>query len=149
MTGQVSAEMSRQIKQLPFTKWLPWSRRAHLPGTKYPGVYMIGHFATPPQGNPDPSSEEIIYIGQTTKGSLAGRWSKFDKSARTGRFGHSGGRNYHSFFAPTDLDKAYVSAIVVSNLVGDELGAYLLYLERMLIWAYTSKWHKLPPANKE
>ena len=137
------------ITKLPFISWLPWSEREQSPAGGFPGVYLIAHFDSVPRGPVDPITREIVYIGQTAADCLKQRWRRFQISATTGRRAHSGGRNYHAHFAEGALANAYVSALSVEDLHGSQLKAYLLFIERALIWSYAIKWNELPSCNKE
>ena|SRR3990170_8692849 len=138
-----------KIDDLDFNPWLPWPRRRQSPGAQSPGLYLLAHFDSPPTNRVDPIAQQVIYVGQTASNSLQHRWTRFEKSATTGEFAHSGGRNYHQLFKQSDLARLHVSPLPVSVVVGPQLKAYLLFVERALIWAYIIKWGKLPSCNKE
>ena len=137
------------IDELQFGPWLSWTRRTQSQGAELPGVYLLAHFDAVQSGRVDPTAREVIYIGQTARGSLKRRWSKFEKSATTGEFAHSGGRNYHETFLQSDLRRLYASPLPVNDMLGRELKAYLLFVERSLIWTYFTRWAELPACNKE
>jgi hypothetical protein len=119
--------------------WLPWSDRDRLPAE--PGVYLIA------KGRPD----EVVYIGMTcgTEG-LRGRIAAFHRSATKGLPGHAGGVTYNDRFGD-EVDDLFVAAHVPVTIRPDPqiIGAYVLYVERRVIWEYVERVGKLPACNVE
>lgn len=137
------------INELQFGLWLPWSKRSQSKCAELPGVYLLAHFDSIQPGRVDPTTREVVYIGQTAANSLKRRWTNFEKSATTGKSSHSGGRNYHDAFPQSELARLHVNPLPVYDISGRELRAYLLFVERSLIWSYFTRWGELPACNKE
>ena len=136
-------------RHIEFSRWFPWKDRNDIPDVSLPGVYALAHFRRPPQGVADPLDYRVRYIGQSCcRGGVKGRLNLFDRSARTGRKGHSGGKTFHGDFGGI-VDGLYVAAYTVSD--PRPLGvrnAFILFVERELIWKFSVAHGKLPKCNK-
>ncbi len=132
--------------EVNFSSWRQWKDRGSLPGIKCPGVYILAQFDVMPLGIAEPLDERVVYIGETCNSSLIGRWRGFDKSACTGKFGHSGGRTYYKKFQG-DTTKLFVAAFSADSLGENERSPFIRYFERKLIWEYVQKWGEMPPCN--
>ncbi len=137
------------IPQIEFSIWFPWDQRNHVPDCELPGVYALAHFQGAPEGTADPLDPCIRYIGQScSRGGVRGRLALFDRSARTGKNGHSGGRTYHEKFGAVNSG-LYVSVFSVSRLHPVFVrNAYILFVERELIWKFSIAHERLPQCNK-
>jgi hypothetical protein len=127
-----------------FPGWKPWASRTEFPELSWPGVYVIGVFATKP-GRVFPLPQEVVYVGQTTR-TLRERLDEFDDSASTGRDGHSGGCTFHK--SGRALPDTWVSVLPVRLPPGEQDGA-ITVLEGLLIWAYSRKWGRPPACNSK
>jgi hypothetical protein len=119
--------------------WLDWQSRDRMPTD--PGVYMIA------KGQKD----EVIYVGKTWGGDgLRGRVIDFHRSATTGQKGHAGGVTYHKRFGG-QVDDLFVAAHVPVTIRRDReiLYAYVLHVERCLIWQHVERIGRLPVCNSE
>ncbi len=160
------------MEDIIFSPWIAWSKRKSFEKGNSSGVYLLAHFETVPEGPADPQSIEIIYIGETTKGSISKRWREGRKK-----------------LLDISKDNLYVAAFLVNNielkekvendvdeffkqrqkngrrnptivdrkhLVKEELKkrdmltqTFIKYVERKLIWEYVRRWGKRPDYNKE
>jgi len=132
-----------------FTDWVPWAKRNSIPGTDAPGVYVLAHFDSSPPKPSDPLSQDLVYIGETSGQTLRVRWRQFHTSATTGKHAHSGGRTYFASFGPSKLPLLYVSPFPVRDSGLPAVGAYIKYIERMLLWNFLLRRETLPTCNKE
>ncbi len=125
--------------QIHLSEWRPWSKCDELPDTA--GVYLIA------AGEPD----NTVYIGKTWGGNgLRGRLRAFSRSAVTGEKGHAGGVTYHALFG-TNID-GLLFAYHASRVVREDpviLNAYILYIERALIWEHVERHGRMPACNSE
>ncbi len=134
--------------KMVFTAWTPWEDRDVLRSAGLPGVYLLAHFASVPQGLADPLAEEIVYIGETCGNSLKGRWYQFDRSAFHGKTGHSGGYTYREQCLRF-RHELHVAAFPVEGL-GEAIQPYFVrYVERKLLWDYIRKWGQPPACNRK
>lgn len=91
----------------------------------------MGKFNNPPEGNADPKSREVIYIGETCKRTLKKRWNEFHKAAFKGGDRHSGGKNYREKINDNGSD-LYI-AFFVPNKEESINSAYIRFKEKKLI----------------
>src|SRR5437879_12606284 len=127
-----------------------WARRDSLgSGLKQPGVYLLAHFETPPTGNANPNSPEVVYIGETHLQTLAERLQSFHRSAFQGSDGHAGGETYRTTYAGDTGKKLFVSVFPPRILISPTLHpTYIQYLESRLRWEFTQTNQRLPTCNK-
>jgi hypothetical protein len=132
-----------------FTSWWPWSKRQEVPdghgykAADYAGVYLLAHFdGNAPGGAATHLDDQIIYVGEGSR--LRGRWRQFERSARHGLSGHSGGFSYRDAFGGDRWDQLHVAALPI--WFGDDsqpsssepwTQAYRLYVERRILWDLT------------
>jgi hypothetical protein len=136
------------MHDIDFSNWVHWSDRTSLNGIENPGIYLLARFRSAPNGKARPLSEKIIYIGETCRNSLKGRWYQFDRSAFHGKSGHSGGWTYRDLFGDRGKN-LYVAAQPVVDLEEELCPLFIRYIERRLIWEFASK-HGVPPkCNKK
>lgn len=125
--------------QFHLSEWLPWNKRDQLPDV--PGVYLIAK-ATP---------ENVIYIGKTWGGEgLRRRLRNFHRSACSGNKGHSGGVTYSEIFGSNTAD--LLIATHLSQVIRPDpaiFNAYILFVERTLIWEYVELHGRIPVCNAE
>jgi hypothetical protein len=128
-----------------FTAWAPWAKRSELRTRRwgdrvdgYGGVYLLSHDPAPTDTPADPLGGNIIYVGEG--GWLQRRWGYFERSARDGKDGHSGGHSYRERFGSEHWSSLHVAAFPV--WFGEEdtcderlLDAYRLAVERAIILA--------------
>jgi hypothetical protein len=135
-SGGLSLEASLQVH---LADSLKWSSRGRLP--TQPGIYVISK----------KSSDNIIYVGKTWGGDgLRGRVAAFHRSAITGAKGHAGGVTYHSKFGSSVTDLFVAAHVPVTIRREPEiLRAYLLYVERRLVWEFVERAGWLPECNSE
>jgi hypothetical protein len=93
-----SAAPERNVVGL-LSPWCPWDARRDISdghdgfAYQYGGVYLLAHFSRPPRNQPaDPLDDRIVYIGEGRH--LGRRWYQFERSAKRGFSGHSGGHSY-------------------------------------------------------
>lgn len=91
-----------------FTPWFPWcDRRTMSDGHgdyvhKYGGVYLLAHFIDDVhKGSADFLHDAVIYIGEANH--LGRRWYQFERSARHGSAGHSGGHSHRAWAENTGV----------------------------------------------
>ena len=99
------------------------------------------------------STDELgTVVGAKTWGGdgLRGRLAAFHRSATTGAKGHAGGVTYNAIFGPS-VDGLYVCTHVPVAIRRDPeiLRAYVLYVERRLIWKHVERVGRLPACNSE
>lgn len=137
------------LPDIIFSKWTPWAARTDLDKIDLPGVYILARFTTPPRGNADPHTKEVVYIGETCQ-TLEKRWRQFHRAAFEEKNGHSGGKNYRRTFGGNG-DNLFVAAFRVNKLdLNDKLRPlFIRYVERKLIWEYAQKWCDAPECNKK
>lgn len=135
-----------------FTAWTPWSKRDALPdghGFKvgeYAGVYLLAHFDKPPSGPAEHTHAEILYVGEGQW--LGRRWYQFERSARLGLGGHSGGHSYRARVGERFSElwpKIHVAALPIwfgdskrRRSAEDWTQTYRLYAEWRILWELTS-----------
>ena len=132
-----------------FTNWAPFMSRKEREGLDLScsGVYMLGYF---PKNKPRKPvvSNSIIYIGETCGQKLCGRLEQFERSAKNGTGGHSGGITFSKKYGRSELSFLYLSVLGVS--LGEvKSPAYIRYVERALLWQYVQKNNRLPACNKK
>ena len=105
----------------------------------YGGAYVLGHFESPPLATDVPPhlQEQTIYVGMTTKIRSRPRY-------------HEKVEVYKAAFKVLSVDKLYVALYDVSEWfhLDPPRVAYLLHLERKLIWEYAQRWNRLPALNR-
>lgn len=128
--------------------WHKWSDRNQINGAELPGVYLLAHLEFPPS-TVDPRDERVIYVGETHSSNqgLKWRWQEFQRSA----FGpeqsnHAGGNTYRETFGPAHVAELYVSGLAIA-LEEPWYFAFILAAERLLIWEYALRHHRLPNCN--
>ena len=129
-----------------WTAWTPWAGRAQVPHAHLPGVYLLAQFADGPPRLVDPQTREIVYIGEISDGSLAGRWQQFHRAAFAGTPGHTGGLIYHETFGDEGAT-LYVTAFVPQSLRRDLRALYLRAVAAQLLWAWARRWDGPPVCN--
>jgi len=130
--------------------WRKWSDRDQVNGAELPGVYLLAHFESLPR-SVDPMDKRVIYVGETHSSDqgLKWRWQGFQRSAFGPRpSSHAGGNTYREMFDPTHVANLYVSALPIA-LEQPWYSAFILAAERLLIWEYALRHHRLPVCNKE
>ena len=138
-------------EDVSLTNWVPFKELKNIQGMDNPGVYLLAHFEGRPAASNVSLSDNIVYIGETTRQALSSRLWQFAQSAFSRKSGHSGGWTYSKLFlgerpideAPDDL---YVSILSVDR-EEKESKAYIKYIERLLIWEYFKVQGNYPPCN--
>ena len=140
------------MKRYQFQPWVSWLRRCESQHCDRPGVYILARFDSPPSGIVDPTVAEIIYIGETCKNSLGGRWLAFNRSAFEQKDGHSGGRTFAAKYCHNRVVQPppwlHIAALPV-ELDEPHASAFIRYAERHLIWEYVQRHGAMPPCNKK
>ncbi|MBT7486231.1 MAG: hypothetical protein HN578_06585 [Rhodospirillales bacterium] len=134
---------------IQLSKWYPWDQRGAFPEMNKRGVYVLTTSKRALKSKPASLPRSVIYIGAVygkTK-NLRDRLGQFHRSAQKGKSNHAGGRTYfRKDFDPTFRDIFF--SVIPSELTGQQINtAWILQLERMLIWEYTSKYGELPKCN--
>lgn len=97
--------------------WCRWDARRSITdghdgvAYEYGGVYLLAHLGAAPAGVPaDPCDDRIVYIGEGSH--LGRRWYQFERSAKRGLPGHSGGHSYRVWAKRNKVpwDTLYVAA---------------------------------------
>jgi len=135
-----------KTENVVFSRWCRWADRDSLAGAQHPGVYLLAHFEREPLGEARPDSREVIYIGETSRGSLRKRLHHYNRSASSGAAGHSGGRTYHEHFHRI-RPQLFVAILPVSDPEATLRAARIRYLERKFIYEHTCKWGNPPKCN--
>ncbi|MCP4373702.1 MAG: hypothetical protein GY797_37220 [Deltaproteobacteria bacterium] len=137
-----------QNPEIEFSKWTKWKNREALKGIRHPGVYLLAHFDVAPDKPANPTTKQIIYIGETCNQNLRKRWYQFNRSAFEGKIGHSGGSTYRQVF--DNLDKnLYVAAFSVDQLDEELQPFFIRYVERKLIWDFVLQHNAAPVCNRK
>jgi hypothetical protein len=122
------------------TKWFPFKEVRNIPDVDKPGVYLLAHFAKNPRASNVSMSDNIIYIGETTKQTINARLDQFAGSAFMQKNGHSGGWTYSRIYLGEQQVSEVPGNLYVSIFSVDreekESKAYIKYVERLLIWEY-------------
>lgn len=133
---------------ITFTPWTSWADRNLVRNAHLPGIYLLALFDAAPPRSVDPLSRDLVYIGETTDGSLLHRWQQFHRAAFQGKPGHSGGLAFHELYGDEEnISRLYVSAFVPEGLSRELRGVFILYVGRKLVWEYVGKWGELPVCN--
>ncbi len=104
------------LPAIVFSSWTHWTKRANIPRSNLPGVYLLARFSESPQvKEADPLSEQIVVIGQTRR-SLLGRWTQFHAAAFGPGGNHSEGTRYREKNYPDAMKTLYVAAMPSSPL---------------------------------
>ncbi|MFL5732837.1 MAG: hypothetical protein ACJ78Q_06515 [Chloroflexia bacterium] len=135
-----------------FTSWTRWADHNQLKNAHLPGVYLLARFddaETPPSERADPSSGDIVYIGEVVDQSLMGRWQQFHRAAFEGKPGHSAGLRYHEMFGEGGEDDGalYVSAFVPEGLSREMRSLFIRYVAHKLVWEWAREWGGAPVCN--
>ena len=88
-----------KLENYEFSPWIKWGDLGnHRSLLSKPGVYLLAHFdSEPPPGPAQPSSAPIAVLSESER-PLRERIKEFERSATTGKRGHSIGRTYHKIF---------------------------------------------------
>ena len=134
---------------ITFAPWTNWPDRNLVKNAHLPGVYLLALFDSAPPRAVDPLSQDLVYIGETTDGSLMHRWQQFHRAAFEGKPGHSGGLAFHEIYGEEEenVSRLYVSAFVPEGLSRELRGVFILYAHRKLVWEYARKWEGPPVCN--
>ncbi len=135
-----------------FSEWMKFSEYKTFPDRDYPGVYLLANFMRKPSGKANPKSEKIIYVGETTKQTIARRLYQFSQSAFSRKKGHSGGWTYSKRILENKIVKIPPAELCVALLPDykepTESIAFIKVLERLIIWNYYQEHGRLPICNK-
>ena len=138
-----------EIPVIEFSDWFAWQERDQIPECHLPGLYALAHFKKPPTGSADPLNSDVVYIGQSCgQGGVKGRLNLFDRSATSGRKGHSGGRTYRDANGSVRPDLNVSVAVVPTYASARVRNAFILFVERKLIWEFSIAHGHPPPCNK-
>ena len=133
------------MNMLPFSQWTPWVNRRDIEGCNHPGVYMLAlDDALPAKVELIPKT--VIYVGVTYERHLVDRWDKFHRTALKGKGDHKGGETFYDRFGSVaaHVPRLYVAALPVLTKENPRRSAYILHIERLLIWQYVDKFGELP-----
>lgn len=114
---------------------------AHLPG-----VYLLARWEARAPSTVDPTSQQIIYIGEATDQSLMGRWQQFNRAAFVGKPGHSGGMVYRNTFGD-EGETLHVAAFVPEGLSREMRVIYIRHVTQQLVWEWARRWQAAPVCN--
>lgn len=130
---------------IAFSQWNRWKERSSLDNVDLPGVYLLAHFQTAPDGPADPTDKQIIYIGATDR-PLTERWRDFDRVISGKTDNHSGAKTYRKLFGHR-IDDLYVAALPVG--LGRKFSWWFSqYVEAKLLWEFVWQWASPPPCNR-
>jgi len=143
-----------KIPKIVFSKWIRWPDRRKIRNSNQPGVYLIAIFKNLPPKKANLLDKEIIYVGETCGNTPRGRkltkrWCDFNRSALTGKKGHSGGQRCRGI-CRTQFSNMYVTAfpVPISEMKEQMVrNSFIRYVERRIIWGYTYKYNRLPYCN--
>jgi hypothetical protein len=131
-----------------FSSWVSWSGRESL-NLSEPGIYILGYFEVEKTSYKPTLSDSLLYIGETCGQALRNRLNQFERSAFSGKSGHSGGRTFFKEFNVTSAPYwLYLSVHSVSKKEPYK-SAYIRHIERALIWQYVHIHKKLPKCNRK
>jgi len=137
---------SGRLPRIIFSPWRKWAEKDNIEGSNLPGVYLLARFDAPPPGPAQPLDESIIYVGETCKNSLSGRWYQFDRSAFRSKPGHSGGFTYHKKIGDKG-ERLHVAAFSPPGL-NETLATYFIrYVERQVLLDYVLRFRRAPLLN--
>ncbi len=128
------------VNELEFQPWTRWSDRLSLADD------LLARFQQPPR-TVDPRDDAIVYIGETVSQALSSRWYQFNRSAFEEKSGHSGGHTYRHVCGGQGRN-LFVAALPVHR-PEPHAGAYIRYVERLLIWEYCRRHGDLPCCNRK
>jgi len=143
----------RAIMKIPkFSEWMRFSEYKNFSKRNLPGVYLLAHFKRKPSGKANPKSEEIIYVGETTKQTLAKRLNQFCRSALKRTREHSGGSTYSKEFLNSRSRDRHWAKLHIALLAVDKEGMegsalFIKVVERIIIWEYYKKYKQSPKCN--
>lgn len=144
--------MLRSMDGPRFQPWTHWSKREGIQRCDLPGVYVLARFESQPPDEVDPTCVEVIYIGETSRNSLSGRWYQFRRSAFELKGGHSGGWTFAARFCDNKVGPApawlHVAAVPV-DLHEPHASAFIRFAERRLIWEYVQRHGVMPQCNRK
>ncbi|MDG3440235.1 hypothetical protein [Nitrospirillum amazonense] len=138
---------------LSFSPWISKARfletRLSEPSFRQPGLYLLAHFATPPEGPAQLDIPEIIYVGETTKQTIGIRLDQFFTSADKQKSGHSGGWTYLRLSTGSKLPTGdlHISILPVARDVAEHSGFLIKHIERAIIWNIIEKLGVPPVCN--
>lgn len=134
-----------------FSEWMKFSEYKTFSDRKLPGVYLLSHFYRKPSGEANPKSGKIIYVGETTKQTIAKRLYQFSQSAFNKKKGHSGGWTYSEKFLDSKIVKSAPPELHLALLPVDkediESAAYIKVVERLIIWEFYQNHGEIPKCN--
>ena len=137
-----------RLPKIKFSKWVKWSERSKIDNSNFPGVYLLAKFKRVPKEHASPLDKNILYIGETCKNTLKGRWKQFNSSACYNKDGHSGGFTYYKKYKGNVKD-LFVSALPVMNLNEGLIHLFIRYTERKLLLNYGLRYGKQPECNRK
>ena len=73
------------------SEWTHFGEVKNIKGVDKPGIYLLAHFEKKPKSSRVTGSDDIIYIGETTRQTIGVRLAQFARSAFKRQIGHSGG----------------------------------------------------------
>ena len=141
--------------KLRFSRWHAWANRNQISEIcEQGGVYIIARDERPGR-RPNPSTENIIYIGQTTQ-IVRDRLNDFARACQNGQ-GHAGGNNYFDLHGAGswegERDSISVAIWTPSDDWDDEydlsLRQLLNYVEAKLQAKFVGTHKRLPELNKK
>lgn len=100
-----------------------------------------------------PDDPSVVYIGETI-GSLSSRLGGFERSARTGKRGHSAGRTWHSLRpARCQLAHLFVTVYALPEVENGSEGyaasrVFIKFLEMKAIFQHVKRHGRPPILNK-
>lgn len=120
--------MKIKKKSPQLSTWVRWPAEEKI---HRPGVYVFAHLDKAPPGPADHTSENIVYIGETSR-TLHVRWLAFNRSANRGKRSHSGGRSYNAQFGKP-LPTLHVAWLHIDEPNTSLLKIKIKYWERRLL----------------
>jgi hypothetical protein len=146
-------ELTLDVSEITFSKWLKFGCHEDAHEAALPGVYMLAHFKCEPDGVPDPALNEIVYIGETTGQTLAKRLYAFRRSAFAAKLAHSGGSTYSERFfdskpASEPPKHLYVALYGVNEKQPALSKAKVKFIERFCLLRHVEENGGYPECNK-
>ena len=137
-----------------FSRWREWRYRDRLfdeytvpPDFGLLGVYLFAAFEPSEQPTLNPMGahldEHVVYIGMSTH--VTRRNDKFHNAIR--RFKDDLHKTPTAVLWYTDWESPWSNG-ELSRVGGEAKRAYILYIERKLIWEFTKAFNRLPKLNR-
>ena len=148
----IDATIEDVLSGKDFSCWTKWDDIGNIEGIKKVGIYLLAKIDNKPSSNIDPSINRIIYIGETVSQTIKKRLQQFGNSAFKREIGHSGGWTFNDLFLSNKIGSIpewlHVSVLPV-DLDETNKGAYIRFVERLIIYQFVLKNKAMPVCNSK